>query len=143
MTTTLNIITEVVEALSLSIWPLVINDDGKPPKINMEVATGIVHRLEAHGYTITSINTSTSNDPTSHIKDATSPSNTPEPAPRVTSVTPDEGEKLMNGVCDYLHHEGSKDKLRAHIAALTAELETYRSNDKNGVYSNRTEKETD
>lgn len=33
--------------------------------------------------------------------------------------------------------------LRAHIAALTEELETYRRNDKNGVYSTRTDKETD
>jgi len=33
--------------------------------------------------------------------------------------------------------------IRAHIAALTAELATYRCNDKNGVYSNRTDKETD
>lgn len=48
-----------------------------------------------------------------------------------------------NGPNIWQHEADCINTLRAHISALTAELETYRRNDAGGCYSNRTDRETD
>lgn len=58
---------------------------------------------------------------------------------------PDEVEKALSVLEAYCAPLGTSHhtRLRAHIAALTAELEIYRRNDAGGYYSNRKDRETD
>jgi len=86
---------KAVEALAMAIYCHSPDDEMPVGLIREMAAKACIERLYSLGYTITRA----------------------EPAP-----LPDEVEKLLHGVCDYLHHEGSKDKLRAHIAAQAQDL---------------------